>query len=385
MRHQTILTLAAVLATGSCHDALSITMATSASLTLLASLTIPSITNAVSMTSAVPVKDATTTCLNDGTCSDTRSEINNNNTQYATLIAGVDPIPLDDLFELFSTTTKKVQRHMERIMVRRAFPDALDYTMSKFGNYSDGTPAGSPQWIGEVGNNNKLDPSFASFGTVLDLSAANRGTVVNSLQWMASLLHRRSYVLSTNDHEKPWEEPLSPCRTDLLDDYDTSDEYSEEDISSICLIGAEMTNFVSVRLDEHLTEEAVVKATKLNIVEYGEFIDGDASNWLELLRKKELLNGRTFDTIIVDGVLDADDDDDALPMHMMDLVLEEIVQLLKPGGQLFVVGQGPDQGLYDGEDGMAYTSICSTLDAIKSVRRLDISVTVVGCADSVSI
>ena len=56
--------------------------------------------------------------------------------------------------------------------------------------------------------------------------------------------------------------------------------------------------------------------------------------------------------------------------YRMDLVLEEIVQLLKPGGQLFVVGQGPDDGLYDGEEGMAYTSLSSTLDAIKSVRNM---------------
>ena len=368
MKHPAMLKLAvaAVLAFGSCHNVLSRPIvATSASMTLLASL-IPSIA-----TSAVSVDDATT-CINDGTCSDARPKISNNNTEYASLIAGVTPVPLEDLFELFTSSTKRVQRQMERLIVRRAFPDALDYTTSKFGNYSDGSPAGSRQWIGDVGNNNKLDPSFASFGTVLDLSAANTdgGTVANSLQWMASLLHRRSYVFSTIDHEKPWEEPLSPCRTDLLDDYDTSDEYSEEDASSICLIGAEMTNFVSVRLDEKLTKGAVVKATKLNIVDYGEFINGGASNWLDLLSNKELLNGRTFDTIIVDGVLDANDDDHALPMHMMDLVLEEIVQLLKPGGQLFVVGQGPDDGLYDGEEGMAYTSLSSTLDAIKSVRNM---------------
>jgi len=248
---------------------------------------------------------------------------------------------------------------MERLVVQRTYPTALATTLAAAGNYSDGTPAGTGSWLGDVGHNYKSNPSYATFGTILDLSSTNKGTA-NTMSWMVSLLHRRDYINATDETilaNEFWNEPMSPCRVDLLDNTDDD---------GTCVIGAEMTSFVSIRDDEGLTRNAAKKAAKLNIANQGEFITGVGSNWLEILSNKALLGGRKFDTIVVDGILDARDDDNALPTHMMDLVLDKVVGYLKPGGLLLVVGKGPEEALYD-EPGSVFTTIMSTLDAIKSL------------------
>ena len=89
----------------------------------------------------------------------------------------IEPYPLDDISEALSShldtngaITTPMKRHLERALLFSRFPFALKTTMARAGNYTDGTPAGSKQWIGNERVQDGEDPTYASFGSLLDIS-----------------------------------------------------------------------------------------------------------------------------------------------------------------------------------------------------------------------
>ncbi|KAL7543508.1 hypothetical protein ACHAXR_012794 [Thalassiosira sp. AJA248-18] len=270
----------------------------------------------------------------------------------AYLTQHIEPQETDELYETLTESITLMHKHMERTLIsKRAFPNALETTLGRAGNYTDGTKAGTPNWVGDEGAQNISSPTYVSFGSVLEIG---RGTSGSGIPWLASLIHRRSII---DDLE------ARPCRTDLLDDYDN--EYDD-----ICYIGATLDDFVSVRVSDELRRLDMTSAAEFGILDKGGFLVKTNGNWLDM--NVDVFGGKKFDTIFAESILAAKDDEDdnpAIPMHDMDLVIERLASFLKPGGTLYLTGkQQHIVGEY-GPGGEVYHSAVNVLDAVKSLSR----------------
>ena len=244
-----------------------------------------------------------------------------------------------------------MQHHLERVHLAQAYPDAWPATLAKMGVYGDGTPAGSKQWIGDHGVQDPGDPTYTSFGRLLDVSATTGyptpgGSAFGpKVPWLASLIHREALV----------GEGDVPCRVDLLDDGDTP--------RPTCLIGHRLEGFVSVRGNAQTLARDEELARQFGVAAHGAFLAGDV---MELDFRDQ-----TFDTILANGVLEAVDawaDEAAKPtMDDMDLVLTRLKGLLAPGGVLYVVGTEPWERAEGA--GAVYAELRDVLDSVKSVSR----------------
>lgn len=74
--------------------------------------------------------------------------------EFVEYISGIETWPYEDMQEGLqeisetASITTPMQRHLERIAVRHAFPDAHPTTLSRMGKYADGTPAGELRSVG---------------------------------------------------------------------------------------------------------------------------------------------------------------------------------------------------------------------------------------------
>lgn len=256
-----------------------------------------------------------------------------------------------------SDLTTKMQRHVERLHVQRKYPRALQTTHSRLGNYTDGTKAGTPQWVGDEGAQDPENPTYAGFGRLLDVSSLFSSTwwgitdfassVGGKMAWTASLVHRRALI-------REFGKGYAPCRTDLLDDYDSES-------GSACMLGVDLDAYVNVRDDPGMRMADLEMAAKMGILERGQFRYGHFMNL-------DFRDDDKFDTIVADMVLAAVDNDmdpNALDMEDMDLVLEKLMGLLKPGGTLYLVGSEPLLPV-EGPGGF-YREILEAFEAVTSL------------------
>ena len=290
--------------------------------------------------------------------------------QYQThLLQTITPPSTEELHETLSSSITLQQKHMERSLLSNiAFPQALSNTLSKAGNYTDGTKAGTPSWVGDEGAQpDSLEVeqhSYGSFGSVLHVAGGSSSdTNSNSMMtWLASLLHRKSIIASNEDSNKP-------CRTDLLDDWDS--DY----VNDVCLVGVTMdTEFVSVSTSERARRSNMAEAAKLDILEMGTFlVNNDLRDWLNM---DNMENTNKFDTIFAESIVsppnDSEDEDNnevppPVPMHDMDLVIEQLINFLKPGGTLYMIGKQDHIVVENEEATLVYSDMVNVLDAVKRV------------------
>mmetsp|Transcript_19450 Transcript_19450/g.42294 ORF Transcript_19450/g.42294 Transcript_19450/m.42294 type:complete len:820 (-) Transcript_19450:205-2664(-) len=285
-----------------------------------------------------------------GDSDDDDEEEDGMNHRFQKHLSHIDPYDHDEI--PFPTT---MQRHVERTLVASTFPNALPTMLAKAGNYSDGTPAGSSQWVGDEGAQNIESPTYASFGSVLDISSLSSltwsgGTEFgDAIPWMASLFHRRD-IIGEGD---------SPCRVDLLDDYDVEDDVA-------CYVGASIDNYVTVRGSEQVKNSEMIQAAEYDILDKGEFLAKSVIHFNE-----ETFGGRKFDTIVAKGVLANVDeyvDSTAMPMYDQDLILEKLVGCLKPGGTLYLIGSEPLQEVKG--PGGVYKDVMDIFDSVKSLSKV---------------
>ena len=261
----------------------------------------------------------------------------------------MEPIPPDVLYEILEDSIGVMNKHIERSYISNiAFPSALEDTMAKSGNYSDGTTAGSPSWVGDEGAQNATRPLYASFGSVLHMSSGD-----GLMSWLASLFHRKSIVDSNEDVNRP-------CRMDLLDDWDGGE----------CLVGLTIEDYTSIRTSMDATRMDMVNAIKYDVLDRGEFLVHENGNWIDM-DIDAMFGDKKFDTIFADSVLGAFDDGDdgnaAIPMHDMDLVIERLIKLLKPGGTLYMIGKQRHARIEGDAISVLHSDIVHMLDAAKSV------------------
>ena len=261
----------------------------------------------------------------------------------------MEPIPQDVLYEILEDSLGVMNKHIERSYISNiAFPSALEDTMAKSGNYSDGTTAGSPSWVGDEGAQNATSPIYASFGSVLHVSSGD-----GLMSWLASLLHRKSIVDSNEDANRP-------CRMDLLDDWDGGE----------CLVGLTIEDYTSIRTSMDASRMDMVNAIKYDVLDRGDFLVHENGNWVDM-DTNAIFGDKKFDTIFAESVLGAFDDGDdgsaAIPMHDMDLVIERMIKLLKPGGTLYMIGKQQHERIEGDTISALHSDIIHMLDAAKSV------------------
>jgi len=142
--------------------------------------------------------------------------------------------------------SQSIYKHIERSSINIQYPNALSTTLKLMGNYTDGTKAGTPQWVGDLNAQSYDTPDYTNLGSVLDLSTSiptlgqtNDGPpppgTSNTLHWIASLVHRRKMVLTNREYDVLAKE----CRIDLLNDDDYC--YNRGDC---CLRGVTLDSFV---------------------------------------------------------------------------------------------------------------------------------------------
>jgi SAM-dependent methyltransferase len=260
---------------------------------------------------------------------------------------------LDELYSFLTSSTTLPLKTIERTLLTSTHPTALQTTLSLSGNYTDGSIAGSSQWVGRTINAQiATSPTYTTCGSILDVTTSgSRGGRQDTIMWLSSVLHRNQLVQYHGEIQNDSEEYIKPCRVDLLDDND-------EDARKTCVLGVELEEFVSVVSDDG---SFIHRDNNSNNVEE-EIMEGDENShklsWaLERAREKGLLDdntilpsdkqefvstlnqvpkGRKFDTIIING----------LPIHnnheVLDLKLDKLIQNhLKPGGIVYVFGEGP--------------------------------------------
>lgn len=154
----------------------------------------------------------------------------------------------------------------------------------------------------------QVESSNANFGRFLDA-----GTGSHSLRWMASVFHRQHLLQQTNNGE------------------DAAPSIS-------------MDSFTAITADETMRKRVVQEATSLGIANKGEVVIGNWSSGVERTGKLEygtnklLLEGRQYDTILVDYLVGAID---GFAPYFQDLIFERLSPHLAPGGRMYVIGLQP--------------------------------------------
>ena len=317
------------------------------------------------------------------------------------LLSSIEPLPLPHLASILTkvTSSNLLTKQYERTLIQSKFPTALKETLSQSGNYTDGTPAGTKQWVGDVNAQHPKIPTYTSFGSILDISTSSTSNTNNNnidspsydstdtLTWIASLIHPKTLVQYTKDETN--DELMKECRIDLLDDNDydnycfrgvtmdlnlNSNSNSEEDAGG---------GYVSVRTNEVARRQQLLLAKQLGIEEHGTFLS--LNNKSILQAPPNFMKNKKFDTIIANGILMptlSDEEMHYIPMIDMDLVLERLIKYLKPGGMIYIIGKDPllysggddedeeDDTYYDGEEGEAgiiYKELMNVFETVKTV------------------
>lgn len=278
----------------------------------------------------------------------------------------IDAHLLDSLYTFLSTSTSYLPlQTLERTHLQTTHPTALNYTLFHSGNYSDNTKAGSSQWIGSINAQIAKKPQYTTFGSILDIvTSGAAGGRQPTLTWLSSLVHRKELVQYHGEVNNEDEEYIKPCRIDLLDDHD------EDPFRKRCILGVMLDEYVSVVSDGlNADAEKVGEKKRVWAVEQ---VDGlgisGRGEMVTLLDQVE--QGKKFDTVIVNG----------LPVHNteeVDLKLEHLVETyLKPGGIMYVFGEGPLINVEHNENGpgeQVFGEILGLLNSVKSVSCLLVS------------
>jgi len=270
----------------------------------------------------------------------------------------IDSHLLDSLYTFLSTSTSYLPlQTLERTHLQTTHPTALNYTLFHSGNYSDATKAGSSQWIGSINAQIAKRPQYTTFGSILDIvTSGAAGGRQPTLTWLSSLVYRKELVQYHGEVNNEDEEYIKPCRIDLLDDHD------EDPFRKRCILGVMLDEYVSVVSDGNTNQEVGEKKRVWAV----EQVDG-----LGMLGRGEVVTlldqveqGKKFDTVIVNG----------LPVHNteeVDLKLEHLVETyLKPGGIMYVFGEGPLINVEHNENGpgeQVFGEILGLLNSVKSV------------------
>jgi hypothetical protein len=150
------------------------------------------------------------------------------------------------------------------------------------------------------------------FGSFLDA-----GTGSHSLRWMASVIHRQRLLNESSSSSLP-------CS------------------SAAPLVS--MDGFTAITADETMQRRVLQEATDLGIAHKGHVIIG---NWatgvsrnghLEYNTDKLLLEGQTFDTILVDYLVGAMD---GFAPYFQDLIFDRLMPHLAPRGRMYIIGLQP--------------------------------------------
>lgn len=206
----------------------------------------------------------------------------------------VEVVPISELFKSLveyqvyptGTVTSTMQRYVERSLLAQSPPQ-------------------------ESG-------SYVSFGSLLDLSSVysftwSGSTAFNGkVGWMSSLIHRKDI----NSGKEL-------CDLSLEEDYKNKFR---------CQLPVTVDKFLSIRGFSKDLREEMEEAKEYGVLDKGKFFVGNIM---------ELQLDEKFDTIIANGLLaavDKDTDASALPMEDMDIIVERIVSLLKPGGAVYFIG-----------------------------------------------
>ncbi|KAL7517807.1 hypothetical protein ACHAWX_002697 [Stephanocyclus meneghinianus] len=148
----------------------------------------------------------------------------------------------------------------------------------------------------------------ADFGNFLDA-----GTGSHSLRWMASVFHRKR-LLADSDHG--------------------------DDAAPL----VSMKSFAAITADETMRKRVVQEAESLGIASKGEVVIGnwsagvDKNGNLEYGKGKLLLEGKQFDTILVDYLVGAMD---GFAPYFQDVLFHRLVPHLAPGGRMYIIGLQP--------------------------------------------
>ena len=150
-------------------------------------------------------------------------------------------------------------------------------------------------------------PAAVSFGDFLDA-----GTGSHSLRWMASIIHRDRLLLAATQQSN-------------------NGQQSSSTTTAAAAPRVTMKSYTAITADESMRRRVHNEATELNITKYGDIVIG---NWEDTT----LLAGQKYDTIIADYLIGAMD---GFAPYYQDVIFERLVQHLRPGGRLFVIGLQP--------------------------------------------
>ena len=180
---------------------------------------------------------------------------------------------------------------------------ALDLsTISRFANKN------ADALFGYIEKSQVESAASSNFGRFLDA-----GTGSHSLRWIASVLHRQQLLEQTNHGEQA--APL-----------------------------VSMDSFTAITADETMRRRVLEEAQSLGIADKGEVVIGNWSTGVERTGKLEygqnklLLEGQTYDTILVDYLVGAID---GFSPYFQDLIFERLMPHLAPGGRMYIIGLQP--------------------------------------------
>jgi hypothetical protein len=184
-------------------------------------------------------------------------------------------------------------------------------------------------------NESDSPPPPVSFGDFLDA-----GTGSHSLRWMASIIHR-DRLLATKKTQS-----------------NSNGQQSSSSTTAAAAPRVTMKSYTAITADESMRQRVHSEATELDITNHGDIIIG---NWEDTT----LLSGKTYDTIIADYLIGAMD---GFAPYYQDVILERLVQHLRPGGCLFIIGLQPipDSDKFDSTsngDGDVFCRITKVRDA----------------------
>ena len=191
-------------------------------------------------------------------------------------------------------------------------------------------------------NNDEIDesdspypPAAVSFGDFLDA-----GTGSHSLRWMASIIHRDRLLLAATQQSEKTQS-------------NANGQQSSSTTTAAAAPRVTMKSYTAITADESMRRRVHNEATELNITKYGDIIIG---NWEDTT----LLAGQKYDTIIADYLIGAMD---GFAPYYQDVIFERLIQHLRPGGCLFVIGLQPIPDSQQGGDGDVFCRITKVRDA----------------------
>mmetsp|Transcript_25734 Transcript_25734/g.53063 ORF Transcript_25734/g.53063 Transcript_25734/m.53063 type:complete len:509 (-) Transcript_25734:179-1705(-) len=233
--------------------------------------------------------------------------------------------------EILDMTDAEILEHTmplpERELLKQSYYTAKDKLFSRI------------EWIENL-RHPEMGISGASFGELL-----NAGTGPHSLKWIASIAHREK-ILARLRQDEIEEDEYDEENFSLKGRVCTTSDYNSDDPEAYveCISNVAITNFTAVTAADGMRKTTLHSAARLSIANStnspGEIIIG---NWDNV----DFLLGRKFDTILADYLIGAID---GFSPYFQDLVFERLLQHLKPGGRIYVVGLTPIPDLLDGPE-----------------------------------